>query len=412
MKINVEKILLIYLVSLTFFRVDLSLGLFSFFATPQLILSIIVILFFFIKGLNTKNISKNAIAFLLLLAALLFYFLITILLNYHGSLQFKRYFLFSEIVLSSISFLFLFNGLKFDRKLYLIKKWIKYSINIHLIWISIQFILFFKGYHFYAESWEVWYFINPLPHGIGYFFPRLEGGFLDPNVSGYFFSFLFFLSIYVGANSRKNLFLMAFFILLTLSRSAIAAFAICVVILQFNKIKISFTKLLKGALILTSFIICCLLIITYLGYWDQIVTAMKIRFVDAGSTNIHNSLIELGLEKTFSSFETFIFGNGFASSPYFAYSLLEEMGNKWKYANFHSEYVSIFFETGIVGFLMYYAILVFPFVIRKKISFSLLSILLLMLLQGIFYQQYNFHYYWVVLTMVFCLNQNYVRVKK
>ena len=117
-------------------------------------------------------------------------------------------------------------------------------------------------------------------------------------------------------------------------------------------------------------------------------------------------LLVLPLIPFFSWFflHTFFFGSGFSSSPYFAYDLLKVAGNKWKYANFHSEYISVFFETGILGLILYYSILFFPFIHTKKSKVKLFPILLLILLQGVFYQQYNFHYYWVVLAIVLSLN--------
>ena len=410
MKIKIEQILIVFLVSLSFFRVDLAVGSFSFLCTPPFFLSLVIIFIFFIKKFNKINIQLPLVVYSALLFVLLLYFFITILFNYHGSLQFKRYVLFFEIILSSLAFLVLFNQFSYSKKTHILRQWIKYSITTHLIWISIQFALFFNGFHFYADSWSQWKFINPLPHSVGFYFPRLEGGFLDPNVCGYYFSFLFFLARMLKISNKKNNALMILFIALTISRSAIAAFFVTLVI--FNFAKFSLKKVLVGVVIFVTGCASFLGALKVLGYWDYFVKALTIRLTSKGSTNIHNSLLELGFQETIKSLHTFFFGSGFSSSPYFAYDLLKVVGNKWKYANFHSEYISIFFETGILGLILYYSILFFPFIHTKKSKVKLFPILLLILLQGVFYQQYNFHYYWVVLAIVLSLNlKNAVKEK-
>lgn len=412
MRFKLENLLLIFLISLSFYRVDLFYGNFSFLVSPQLFLSILLILVFFIKLIkNHIKIGSIELLYILFLLLLLGYFFLTILFSFHGSLQFKRFFLFSEIIISSICFLLLFNQYSIFKKKEIIKKWVEYSINVHIIWITVQLFLFVNGYHFYADSWSSWKFINPLPHGVGNFLPRLEGGFLDPNVCGYYFSFLFFITkIFKIEINKKSTLLLIIFILLTLSRSSIAAFLICYLILNLKSFKLNIHKALKATFLIFTILLISTFIIGYLNYWDNIIRGLVIRFVDTGSSNIHNSLIELGIQKTFESFQTLIFGNGFSSSPYFAYNLLESTGNKWKYANFHSEYISIFFETGIIGIILYYGTIFIPFLVNKKIEISLIFVLVL--LQGIFYQQYNFHYYWIMFSIILCLRNKTVTNEK
>jgi len=404
MKIKIEQILIAFLISLSFFRVDLAVGSFSFLCTPPFFLSLVIIFLFLIKKFNKINIQLPLAVYSALLFILLLYFFITIIFNYHGSLQFKRYVLFFEIILSSIAFLVLFNQFSHTKKTHILRQWIKYSITTHLIWISIQFVLFFNGFHFYADSWEAWRFINPLPHSVGFYFPRLEGGFIDPNVCGYYFSFLFFLSRMLKISNKKNNALMILFIVLTISRSAIAAFLVTLFVFNLSFAKFSLKKSLTVISIFVTGCVSFLGALKVFGLWDYFEKAIIIRLTSKGSTNIHNSLLELGFQETIKSLGTVFFGSGFSSSPYFAYDLLKGVGNKWKYANFHSEYISVFFETGMLGFILYYCILFFPFLHNKKSKIKLFPILLLILLQGVFYQQYNFHYYWIILAIVLSLN--------
>lgn len=405
MKIKIEQILLVFLVSLSFFRIDLAAGMFSFLVTPPFLLSGLIIFFFLGSLSNKRSFRAPLVTFSCLLIIMVSYFFSTIFFNYKGSLQFKRFFLFFEIILTCIAFLFLFDKVSASAKKSILQKWIKYSINAHLIWISVQVFLFIQGYHYYGNSWSEWNFINPLPHTIGYYFPRLEGGFLDPNVCGYYYSFLFFLSRMLKVDNRRNNFLLILFVLLTISRSAIAAFIICLFVFNFQSIKISIKKVITGSVFFIASVALTGGLIKFLGYWDYFIKAILIRFNEKESTSLHSQLIELGFNETIKYPDTFIFGNGFSSSPYFAYEILKGVGgNKWKYANFHSEYITMFFETGIIGFLLYYTILAFPFIYTKKSKIKLLPILLLILLQGVFYQQYNFHYYWIVLAIVLTLN--------
>ncbi|WP_147275630.1 hypothetical protein [Adhaeribacter pallidiroseus] len=67
------------------------------------------------------------------------------------------------------------------------------------------------------------------PPTIGTYFPRLTGGLYDPNIGGYFLTFLFVLNRQFKVNIKYNKY-MALLILLTLSRSAIMAFILVLVI--------------------------------------------------------------------------------------------------------------------------------------------------------------------------------------
>ncbi|RDC62975.1 hypothetical protein AHMF7616_01574 [Adhaeribacter pallidiroseus] len=96
----------------------------------------------------------------------------------------------------------------------------------------------------------------------------------------------------------------------------------------------------------------------------------------------------------------FIKGYGFSSS--FLYT--QKFFPNSKYGNFHSELITIFFETGVIGFILYFLFLSIPLItllmqqLRKNINYILIGISFF--LQGIFYQQFLFQYYWIMIAII------------
>ena len=56
MKINISKVLLLFLVSLSFYRIDLAAGTATFLLTPPLVISIFIIIIFIGSLFKTKNV--------------------------------------------------------------------------------------------------------------------------------------------------------------------------------------------------------------------------------------------------------------------------------------------------------------------------------------------------------------------
>src|SRR6056300_507555 len=99
LRISIDKILIIFLISLAFFRVDLAGGNAPFLITPQLLLSLVLIILVMLKRgvINTKLKQQSSyivVGFVIMLA----YFFMTIVFGFKGLLQFKKMTLFTEIV--------------------------------------------------------------------------------------------------------------------------------------------------------------------------------------------------------------------------------------------------------------------------------------------------------------------------
>lgn len=400
LRISTDKILSIFLISLPFFRVDLAGGNAPFLITPQLLMSLMLIMLFILKKdiLNTKLKSKstNVITGLVIMVI---YFFFTIIIGFKGILQLKKMTLFAEIIVSSIAFLYLFSGSK--NKAVIIRTWIRTTIIIQLIWLAIQFTLFFTNIHeSNTVEIELLKYINPFSAYVGHYFPRLNGGFLDPNVFSYFMSFIFFIGNRTQTIKPLESYFVILLILLSFSRSGIVAFALVFLIDKFlAHPQINLKKLLSRLRFFIILSAAVFLIIHFNDLYERIYTALEVRFFKSGkSTDIHTEILFYGFNNAFESIKTTIFGHGFMSAPFYIYETFLDIGSEWKYVNFHSDYATMIFETGILGILLYYLTIsqLISFPKSSRLGFN---IFVLVLLQGIFYQQFNFHYFWVVLLI-------------
>ena len=127
LKISIDSILTLFLISLAFFRVDFAGGIAPFLVTPQLIISLVVLVLFVLKKdilkIKLKRQSGNLVSGLLLI---LIYFFLSIVIGYSGILQLKKMVLFTEIIISTIAFLYLF--MESNNKSSIIRSWIKATI--------------------------------------------------------------------------------------------------------------------------------------------------------------------------------------------------------------------------------------------------------------------------------------------
>lgn len=402
---NNEKILVFFLTSLGVFRVDLLGSVVAFEFTPTIFFSIILNVYCAIFLFKRQKVKLPHIA----------YSLIPIVFGYFAFRSFpipdfglySRIGLFFYVILSSISFLILFNSICIQRRKIIIKNFFRYTIYVYLFFSIGEMFFFLMGYNFRENLNE---YINLYPQTIGYFLPRLNGGFIDPNVCGYFFSSLFLLSIiYDVPNGRVFRVFFGSVVLLTLSRSAIATFSIILIIrwvhqrvvnVDISKLTIKIRTL---AFLIVSIIVLILLFPFILELIDSanILLGLKTRFVDKGSTDYHMNLMNFGWKIILRDWWSLFWGNGFMSGAYYS----AEFFNGNKYANFHSEYITVIIELGIIGLLLEVLLIYFPlfYSIKSKIGKSYLGFILFYIsiaLENVFYQQYMFFYYW---TFIFVL---------
>ena len=141
-KIKNVKNNLIYFVVLSFlvcssiYRIDLDFGLFSFRLTPPLFISFILCTICLIRMSMSLRIKKNLNFLLKYILILLFIITLSLFINsLKGviyTLQLKRAILFSLILFSAFSFIYLFNELSSLKKYYILCKFINISLFINI----------------------------------------------------------------------------------------------------------------------------------------------------------------------------------------------------------------------------------------------------------------------------------------
>lgn len=399
-----------YLVSMLMYRIDFGIGIFSFRVTPALLMSLVIIASFFFRNFYVGNkfsfdgFSKSILLYVLLLLG---YTSLTLVWGFYDLLQLKRLILFLISLFSSLCFIILFDSNNSKKKVLL--NFIKYSVFIYILFCLVQIYYFIEGKFILIMQREgkdfLWGFINPYPVTIGPYFPRLTGGFIDPNLAGYALTILYFFSEFL--NKRKYQVVLIILLILTISRSAIVGFLVSytiyklLLILVYKKITLN----LEGVIFrfLKYFLFMVLIIFVLFKFEQTLKVIIDIRFgsdLASGSGKTHIALIEYAIQEL-KGLHLF-FGYGFNSSFLFAQRFFS--GNK--YANFHSEYITFLFDEGIIGLIIYLVIYVYIFflVFRKeflsKKDLVLISSFLSISLFNIFYQQFIFNYYWTSIFLI------------
>lgn len=395
------------MVSTSILRVDLSFDALSFNVTPALVLANVLIVYFLFICIQNPSIPKEKILLwsTIWVAAIVFGFTL-----FQGAsvLQLKRYVLFIQIIAATTAFSYLFIHTADKHELF--NKFIRQSFIVYCFFCAIQVIYFLQGKFFLTHE-DLIPGIKLLPQTISYYFPRLSGGFIDPNVAGYFLSFLYILAKVI--DKQKNL--LKYFVLLnflTLSRSAIGV--MIVIVLAYSlygwltkpTITIRINQAIKIALSAGFALVVAVLVLVTTSVGESLWRGIEARITNKdSSTSTHIALIDFALDATLTSPKSFLVGHGFASSALYTSSFFD--GNE--YGNFHSEYITVFFETGLAGSFFYALIFLFPLMIiihcgiLNKYSFASLLMIISVLLQNVFYQQFLFHYYWLLILVIWYL---------
>lgn len=407
-----DKFLVLYLTCLPLFRIDLNLQKGSFVFTPTLLVSTLLILVSpFILLSNRAIINRNLSYFILIILLFVTWCFIS-LFPYYDFLQVKRFLLFVNVTISSLIFLILFNNS--ENKKRVLNSFITIFLSIYIIY-SLGDIYFFMNLDQRPAFYKLFPFYNVDISYISFYLIRLKGSFIDSNIAGYFLIFLYLLSYSYNFDKKKRI-LIGILVFLTFSRSSIATFLIILLciyiynhILIGNKIKIKYAitpKKIKYALYVVLLLVVSFpFVFHYTDLGERISQAVATRVSSKDqSASIHLSLLDLGIRIIFDNTLNFIKGYGFCSSFIFTQDYFP--GNK--YGNFHSEYITLLVETGIIGLLIFSIIYIAPAIalIFKKvnrISFCFLLCLIAFALENVFYQQYMFHYYWIFLGMIWLL---------
>lgn len=409
-----DKLVILYLTSLSIFRIDFFSQKASFYFTPTLLLSILMILalpLLFMSG--NVRVSKNLGYFGFVILSFLGWCLLTIF-PIHDSLQLKRYVLFAIIILSTCSFLIILS--RKNNVSLLFEKFVHLFLVVYLFYCVVDILTYiFPTFEAYLIN-NFPFFITHLSH-IGYHLIRLKGGFFDSNISGYFLIFLFLILKYLDTGKSKRK-LITVLIFCTFSRSSIAVYILIRFVLWIKKvlvkkqafniptaIKSKKVQITAASILLVSIVFYFLFTNTSFGtrLSDALATRLSSK---EESASIHLALLNQGVDFIL-SYPYYLFkGYGFGSS----FLLTQNFFPGDKYANFHSEYITLLIETGLPGFILYLSIFILPVIVflnSKNLNkdFYLLIAMLAFCLENILYQQYLFHYYWVFLGLIWILPQ-------
>lgn len=192
--------------------------------------------------------------------------------------------------------------------------------------------------------------IDLVPSTYGEIVPRLSGTVADQNRSGLILLFYgWFVGYRPGRGPRTGLLALAFVLsVLTLSRSAAVAGLVTFAVLVLDRrVRTVSLGLVFAATLLLSIGMGALLTSPRARDWAGTTLAPlgQRLSVDEGSSQEHFMLIGRGLSEATTSLQRLALGIGYGS----AYTVLQDVFPGNRYASFHSLYVTIFAESGIVA---------------------------------------------------------------
>ena len=117
--------------------------------------------------------------------------------------------------------------------------------------------------------------------------------------------------------------------------------------------------------------------------------------LEEGSSSDHISLIARGWEVATGDVRTFLLGIGFGNS----YLVLQDFFGGTKYANFHSMYITMLVEAGIIALLPMMVLMGYPFARASAVR----PIVLGLVFFNIFYQAHAEAFFWFVLALAWML---------
>jgi len=305
---------------------------------------------------------------------------------------------------SLVFFIFFFNS---ERKLFVIKKSLLFTIFVYCFFSIIQILIFFYFYYFFfvrQTQGSDNFYIDLLPTTVSALYPRIAGGFVDPNIAGYFLGIIYIINLKFKYYPKLN-YLIFILIIITFSRSAILScfcgMVIIFIIDQYNNRKKYKFLTIKNVFIIGILILICSFIYNYadeISKFEEITENIESRTSgEDESTSLHLQLINRAYYLLTIDSQHFFIGSGFGASPFL---LTDIFGSK--YGNFHSEFLTIFVEIGLVGLILYCFLFFTPLiqVIRQrqiKKQSIIIVLYFMLIIDNIFYQQFAFSYYWIIL---------------
>jgi hypothetical protein len=232
----------------------------------------------------------------------------------------------------------------------------------------------------------------------GAWIPRLSGPTIDPNRAGFVLTMFLVLLDKFGVKFRYARVLIVLFILLTLSKSAIACW-----VGYYLFSKRFWARLASRRAIAWLTVIGIAALVVCFVYGTQVVNlAEALELGDAVSNRMsmdrgssgesHVLLIERGFDTWLTSPKTIITGIGFGSAP----KVLADFFGNDKYGNFHCLYVTVLAESGLLAFMVLVFLLGYPIIGRM----GSLSAIAAIVIFNLTYQSHMEPIFWLVLALL------------
>jgi hypothetical protein len=228
--------------------------------------------------------------------------------------------------------------------------------------------------------------------------PRLSGPTIDPNRAGFVLTMYLVLLDKFAVRSRYARGLIVFFILLTVSKSAIACWLGYYLFSKRFWVRLASRRAIAWLTVIgiAASVVCFV-------YGTQIVNlAQALELGDAVSDRMsmdrgssgesHVLLIERGFDTWLTSPKTIIAGIGFGSAP----KVLADFFGNDKYGNFHCLYVTVLAESGLLAFMVLVFILGYPIIGRT----GTLSAIAAIAIFNLSYQSHMEPIFWLVLALL------------
>lgn len=341
-------------------RVDLLAGASEFLLTPFLVLSPIIV----VLGIGSAAAHGGAFRlppridrFFLLVAALLAVILVSTFLAVDLETSARRtLLLFAQVISVLLTAVVLAN--RSDPKRLLVRGAVL-GLTISLLFNVLQIAEWFTG-GLLPESLAGAVVLEPGNYaGV---VPRLTGAAHDPNLGGLLILSYLFLLAQLGRPSRLRTCLLwagSISILLTLSRSAVLATLVLLIVVKLRQsgATISQRAALRGAggiavAVGLLLIFPALLEMLAIG-WDLVGGRFSL---GEGSSQEHAAVLARGIEVATNDIRSLILGIGYGN----AYTTLQDIFPGNRYGNFHSLFVTLLAESGIIAAALGVVLFVYP----------------------------------------------------
>ena len=348
-------------------RLDLFCGATSFSLTPFLALTPVLVVRLLVGRLRVPTalaIPRPALKYVALVCALVVVAGLSVFVSPDPSLSAQRTFLLAVQIVGSLVVVLLRPDLRADPERML--PGVKLGLLLFVVFNVMQGLTFLGRLPQDIHLGPI--VLHTIASEYAGLVPRLSGSAFDPNRGGILL--VFYLAIVLQVRKRSlarshNLsgtpwvLLILLLLLGTLSRSSVLAATILVVltILQRSRLRLHPASVIVGAMIVLGSAVYLVFVPRTFGLLARASAPLASRFsVAEGSAQGHMALLRRGIADATSSVPTLAIGRGFGSS----YVFLQDLFPGSRYGNYHSLYVSMFAESGIVALALVLVIALVP----------------------------------------------------